>query len=354
MPKFLRVIIEILDGTPAVYGDRRRGQSVAELALVTPLLIILLMGLAEIGWFASNYITLLEVTRTGARYGTVQTGDFVPQKWNNSLSDVPPPLSDPPPVPDPNALQRQARICGDVAAVQEVQGFFNLLACVMEQSLDPLTIRENGVDDMVVSAIALQSVDYDEINALNSTWASKLDLLPSGDVPQSYPQVLVVGRWPTNANECNIDATGTPTQGDRDPFDYIKDDFRDNQLVNGEVVYYELEGYDSLDAGNPEHQVGFTWTGQHEITGTGGNCIGSEWSSREIEDLVNGLGFSLDEAQREMLPNQGIVLVEIFWQHELLLKNPVFNPVFTILGDNTTIYVWSVFPVPAVEPHIQY
>ena len=42
-------IFRILDGTPAVYGQYSRGQSLVELALVTPLLIVLLMGLAEIG-----------------------------------------------------------------------------------------------------------------------------------------------------------------------------------------------------------------------------------------------------------------------------------------------------------------
>jgi hypothetical protein len=51
MRKVLRKILEILDGTPAVYGKQKgwNGQSVVELSLVTPILIVLLMGLAEIG-----------------------------------------------------------------------------------------------------------------------------------------------------------------------------------------------------------------------------------------------------------------------------------------------------------------
>jgi len=56
-------IIQLLDGTPAVYGKRQSGQSVVELALITPILIILLAGLVEIGWFANNYLNLLDVTR---------------------------------------------------------------------------------------------------------------------------------------------------------------------------------------------------------------------------------------------------------------------------------------------------
>src|SRR5690349_11950270 len=82
-------IFQILDGTPAVYGQYSRGQSLAELALVTPILIVLLMGLAEIGWFANNYLILLETTRVGARYGAVQTGDTAPTSWDNAVSLLP-------------------------------------------------------------------------------------------------------------------------------------------------------------------------------------------------------------------------------------------------------------------------
>jgi hypothetical protein len=374
MRRLLKTIIEILDGTPAVYGDRRRGQSVAELALVTPLLIILLMGLVEIGWFASNYISLLEVTRTGARYGTVQTGDFSPTEWNNNYS-VFPPLQPAPPAPPiiytPDELIRaQARNCGDVLRDERFQGFFNLLTCVMLQSMDPLELRTNGHDDMVVSTFALQAVKRSEMQAVDTitpatNWTPSLDKSLIATIPQEERQVLVVGRWPVNANECNYDAAGNPAQDEdtRDPFDYIQDPAParnwkplDAALPDAENnrIYYELLGWDPFDTGNPENQVGFVYYGQHFISNSNGKCTGSEWSDREVENLMNGVGFSLTAVQRENLPNQGVVLVEVFWQHELLLKNPVFNPVFTILGNDTTIYVWSAFPVPAVEPHIRF
>lgn len=376
MRKLIKIILEILDGTPAVYGDRRRGQSVAELALVTPLLIVLLMGLAEVGWFASNYIALLEVTRTGARFGTVQTGNFSPLAWNNAFSEVPPPVP-PAPDPDPYATVRGARNCGDVQSVQNKAGFFNLLACVMVQSMDPLTLRDdNGEDDIVVSAFALLSVDRDEVATVpvvGPGWATSLEgsLFPPAEIPINQRQVLVAGRWPTNTNECNVDpSTGNPIQGvDRDPFDYIKDNqwnyiLRDAAQPDGpdNRILYEVAGdaaghvagIDSINATSPEHQIGFSWFGQHTISYSNGHCIGSEWSVRDVENLMNGFGFELNPEQRSLLPSQGMVMVELFWQHELLLKNPVFNPVFTMLGDRTTIYVWSAFPIPAVEPHIQF
>ncbi|MBZ0288548.1 MAG: hypothetical protein K8I30_13105, partial [Anaerolineae bacterium] len=73
---------------------------------------------------------------------------------------------------------------------------------------------------------------------------------------------------------------------------------------------------------------------------------------KEMEALMNLPAFSLLNPQRQNLPNQGVVLVEMFWQHELLLKNPVFNPVWTILGDNTTVSVWAAFPLSTTEPRL--
>jgi hypothetical protein len=51
-----------------------------------------------------------------------------------------------------------------------------------------------------------------------------------------------------------------------------------------------------------------------------------------------------------MLPNQGIVIVEMHWQHRLLLNLPFF----TALGDLPVINVWAAFPLPTVEPYIVF
>jgi hypothetical protein len=47
------------------------------------------------------------------------------------------------------------------------------------------------------------------------------------------------------------------------------------------------------------------------------------------------------------------VLVEMFWQHEMLLQFPVFNPVVAAFGGDETpqISVWAAFPMPSVEPN---
>jgi hypothetical protein len=62
--------------------------------------------------------------------------------------------------------------------------------------------------------------------------------------------------------------------------------------------------------------------------------------------------------QREYVPSQGIVLVELHWKHETISQfvglAPVLSPVFAILGTNTTVSVWAAFPLPTVEPRIKF
>lgn len=384
MQKYLKKILQILDGTPAEYGLRSRGQSVAELALVTPILIVLIMGLVEIGWFANNYLILLEATRTGARFGTVQTGQNSPLMWNNQASLVPDrikpgfnPLDPDPRVED---LRRGVRSCDDVARDPKYEGFYSLLNCVVRQSMNPLEIKlpdiEKSIrypDDIVISAFALQLIDPRDnfFNQLNREVLGKTNgelLAQVTGIDKDMPRVMVVGRYPTNANECTVSNDGGSFAWEsRDPFDYIVNGRRDYTLrkdpdtgfdlnnIEENRIYYELPGY---DAEAFERQRGFAYLGQHHIgtaTGPNANCIGSEWTSSEVEQLINLPNFNLDDAnKRSRLATMGMVLVEMFWQHDLLLKNPVFNPVFTILGPNTTIYVWAAFPVPAVEPRIRF
>lgn len=365
MRKLLRKFIYILDGTPAVYGNQSRGQSVVELALITPLLIVLIMGLVEIGWFANNFLILLEATRTGARFGTVQTGNTSPLVWDNNASYVPgkfgaDPINDP--------LRTKIRDCRQVANrnAAELQRFYPLIACVVMQSMTPLEFRfvdtdttdtETVHDDIIVSVFSLQLINPNDVPSSPVNLRSQLAQMAG---LSGLPQVLVVGRYPTNANECNVDALGNPREDIRDPFDYIKNNVRDSNPADSVLPaeqrrYYELTGIDVLNTGNQatwERQRGFAVTGNHAIQGTG--CIGSEWDLNEVQDLMNLPGFFLKDDQRARLPSMGMVLVELFWRHELLLKNPVFNPVWTVLGDRTTLSVWAAFPVPAAEPRIRF
>lgn len=49
----------------------KRGQSLVEIALVLPALIILFLGIAEVGFFLFSHVQVANAARAGARYGTL-------------------------------------------------------------------------------------------------------------------------------------------------------------------------------------------------------------------------------------------------------------------------------------------
>jgi hypothetical protein len=388
MRRVLLKIIHILDGTPAVYGKRQRGQSVVELALVTPILIFMFAGLVEIGWFANNYLNLLDVTRAGARRATTFTDLYSPLEWDNQNSLVPNSMltgnyqtTDDLATQNGDNITRSQRRQFDPSTGQCIrseamtgQGFYNNVVCIMLQSMPPLVLRDNEQDDIVISAFGLARVDPGNPNAATGQpWIGPNRPLRNSDgTPSALPQVLVAGRYPTNANECDVglNAGGSPIVQPwepRDPFDFNENNQIDltnpdgaanpPQVLNDYNEIWEPEtryGFDlrASAVATAEKQVGFSWFGNREIPQTG--CIGSTWRMIDVERLLNLPSYNLnDVGQRRLLPGQGVVLVEMFWQHRLLLNLPVFTYLLQF-GNDPVISVWSAFPLPAVEPYIAF
>lgn len=384
------------------------------MAFIIPLLAIMIAGIVEIGWFANRYLTLLEVTRVGARAGTVLTGEFSPLNWNELASAHPvvhlraygAAAADIP------AESQQYRDCN---LVTTRTGFYNFIACTMLNSFEPLrlagrapTSTDNAVklirdrqgnvidtipfpDDIVISVFATQAINnanpgsitlpslatdarqYQLAVALYSRTYNFEAIPATAGRFRPGPQVIVVGRYPKRANECNVyDDNGTrvvvPGQ---DPFDYIPNNGRDAILVAGQPRFIELEGMDP----NPtylqqaEAQLGFVWTAQKLRTdlmnaGRPALCWGSDFDSADVEALINLPTFIDDDPpgvapwnlRRAAIPSNGIVIVEMFWQHEPLLRFPFVEPIIAAFGDvnNIVISAWASFPVPAAEPNIIY
>lgn len=391
MYKLVKTILHILDGTPAVYGKRQSGQSVVELALITPILIIMLAGLTEIGWFANNYLNLLDVTRAGARRATTFTDQLDPLQWDNTASLIPNAwIASPYEMPenttngmDTDRLRSRnydvsTGLCTEtVTNFFDAIGFYDSVICIMLRSMPPLVMDQtNEVDDIVISAFGLARVNPADNDPNDPGGSDPAWLGANRPIAADIPQMVVVSRYPPNANECDVtlNSSGTATLSPlepRDPFDFNENNKIDvTSLITGidpslQVIneYDEVfgdVGYPGYDAtgttvANAEKHVGFSWFGQHVIPGT--QCIGSEWTMNEIERLMNLPNFSLDspygagdQSRREMLPNQGVVIVEMFWQHKLLLNLPFF----TALGELPVISVWAAFPLPTVEPYIVF
>jgi hypothetical protein len=464
MRKIIKKLIRILDGTPQAYGKKEGGQSVVEIALVTPLLIIMLAGLVEIGWFARNYLQLMEGSRVGARRGATLQEEFSPTQWNEnaSLFHLAPNDHDPEYLTLPvgnydqpgtqlylQALRQNSRACpprpDDTANFEPSQvGFYNLVLCQILDTLDPLEINlDNDIDDIVISVFSILVVDNRPITAGGDIDLASTFTIQNGEFDQTGHIAVVVGRWPTTANECNVwfpkagggspvlfDGSNISAIYERDPFDYydqvnvgnsygvnVEDVFGDHDnnpstpnirvgtypleladfdptLINnrGEMGAWVSPGWDdyrSADIRNREMVRGFAYTGQRRVYGItrffGGveyelQCWGSDKDVAWVQERLNNDGFVLSTAeidamrsgpggpnfcrdgdgtycdQREFLPNNGIVLVEIYWQHQLLLQDmPVFSPVYNFLNDEqTTIEVWAAFPTVTVIPEVRY
>jgi hypothetical protein len=391
MHKLAKRIIWILDGTSAEYGDKQKGQALVETALFTPILIVLLMGLVEMGWYTNNYLILLEVSRVSARFGTVLTLNNDPIAWerrdvtyedgSNTIliptreGTLPPDsyVSDDPSengkvisgrnVADSNSAASQTRDCSFA------EGFYEAIICLATDSLNPLEIplflpddEPGNREDIIVSVFTTNLVPDPTNPDLEPTEQGNLatigDNKPFRDSSQSQefrdsapdgnpdaPQIMVTGRYPSNANECASDH--------RDPFDINNNNVMDEFELDGNrrTITTGDPAYLLLDPSTNEGQRGFAYTGRWENPAEPG-CYGSMWNIRRMESLVNLRGVGLNSEQMVQLPDQqAFVLVEISYLHELLLDFPAFSPLYNLLGgeDGAYISVWAAFPVPSAE-----
>lgn len=492
-----RMLLRTLDGTPQLtpqasaeaeaetgQSRRQRGQSLVELAFITPILALLVAGIMEVGWYANNVLILMEVTRVGARSGTILAGEFSPLAWNQQATLTEPALQADCAarnVNEADCISEDPGLRDTIARFRDCDnlepGFYNFIACNMIRSMEPLNIKRGDKvlvdragneirripypDDIVISVFALQHINNEnpddvqtEIEANYNAYYAAPDTedgifafqraqrleqayrqtywldenlgrhvtdlgyttITIGDRYPDGHQVVVVGRYPTNANECNIisdpgdvesflvelpsyeDYTTTPTDDPTDapsydvtvdkwdPFDYITNvpnpPAQDTPLAGSRTTqaFIELDGYDIVTSPQDgEYQRGFSWTGQNCARRAPNSretclCTGSEWDVIRLEQVMNINEFirgrvefgttelnNLNE-QRSYLPSQGLVLVEMFWMHDLLLNFPLLAPVInafsTVAGEgdpeNIQISTWAAFPVPLVEPNIVY
>lgn len=66
----LQIIKIVKEKTHLFPPDRQRGQSIVELAIITPLLLLLLLGMVEVGAILRNYLVLAAANREAARFAS--------------------------------------------------------------------------------------------------------------------------------------------------------------------------------------------------------------------------------------------------------------------------------------------
>jgi hypothetical protein len=315
-----RRFLAILDGTPT----GTRGQSLVELTLTLPVLLIMLLGLTEIGWYANNYLTLLDVVREAGRFGATRD----PMIWVDGeeknyhrmdceeLSDKfdKKPFENNTNWPGPDLSGYGYGIRGE-----RLIGYYDGVACSVIGNMAPLEF-DDLKDDIAVSVFQYHVIDP--------------------GTPDAY--IKIVGRLPARTNEC---------QGDDlfDPFDW-----KGSVDVNGHVMGNGSGSDQDEDAGRYDAEWdnvrGYVFRGNHLSKSGGGTCLGSEFSTADIEEMLDFKDNPDRIRKMEQATDFGLVLVEIFWTHKQLLGLPWMN--LGPIEEGSLIHVWTFFPVSAAEPDL--
>jgi hypothetical protein len=311
----LRKALAILDGAPA----GTRGQSLVELTLTLPILLVMLLGLTEIGWYADHYLTLLDVVREAGRRGATQDPTVWPdgaEKFYQRMDcDTLPdfynklPYENQTTWPGPD-LSAWGYRDGDESI--DTYGYYDDVACTVIRNMAPLEFNDE-TDDIVISVFS-----YFVLNR---------------GTPSAH--VRIYGRYPARANECQND-------DQYDPFDWNHDGLGGS--ANEDPGLFD-SGWDNVR--------GYVFRGNHQNDyGASVKCLGSEYSTVDVEKMLDFEG-DPDRARKiDRVRNNGVILVEIFWDHHQLFGLPWFN--FGPLENAQTIHVWVFFPVTAAEPDLNF
>jgi hypothetical protein len=252
----IRGILKVLDGQPS----RVRGQGLVELALTTPLMILLILGVTEIGFLANNMLTLMDTVREAsrravtldprswtpgaARWGERMDCDWATNKFSLTLGNAPAANRD-----SAGEWRGVNRLPGytksgtvvidsNTGATQELPDktsydFFDAVACYAISILSPLEFNDDetsGQDDIIVSVVSYATMDYSATGPYGSgnpiapgygpAISTARQTLVSSDPTKAY-EVTVTGRWPLENRFCTSTPAGTGEFDDyRDPFDY--------------------------------------------------------------------------------------------------------------------------------------
>src|SRR5258707_2478164 len=273
MRQTLSKIIKILDGQPT----GKRGQSMVEMALTRPLLILMILGFVEIGFFANDYLILLDAIRSASRYavnldpttwpypeahnvnrmdcdvdanapaGSSIYSQYPGEKlYDPSSPDGPygqraDPAAIPAGFPIANGPRGWQLMAGHPSLparsdfyknTDATYGFFDAVACQVIVSMAPLHLQDYldptthkdlasasdatlpmSKDDIVVSAISYEKMNYNTVGCTGSACAA-------GPTSHGGYWVTVTGRWPIESRYCkNVGGDS------RDPFDYLRSDY---------------------------------------------------------------------------------------------------------------------------------
>jgi hypothetical protein len=340
MKQFAQRFVSMLDSKPP---RGARGQSLVELALTAPLLFLMVIGTAEIGFLANNYLIALDAVREGGRYAVVgnplawqtnpNAADGDPETRKQNRADCETTISDPGatlfhinradrdtargfPSPSAHPALNGYSAGGETATL----GFYDGAACQVVAALDPLFF-DYTTDDIVISVVAYANrcAQWDPLNQA----ACFADWDGNRQIPVGTHTLEVTGRWPLSNRKCPSDV--------RDPFN-----------IGGALVPV---------AGQTNNDIrGYIMTGNQTTPG----CVGSRFYVGNAGDttefnLTYRMNSLPDSLVQKSVPGGAMVIVELYWTHHLLFDFPPFS-FFKGPTGGVAFSVYMMFPVTAAEP----
>ncbi|MCS6870604.1 MAG: pilus assembly protein [Anaerolineae bacterium] len=380
MRRALRQLINVLDGKP----NAAKGQSLVESALTFPILLLMVLGLAELGFAMNYYLTMLDLVREAGRRGAnlspVFWDDNDTRNYNRLDCDTEPTTF--------NIISNQNRrrprgpsdAYGYTTGPEGEFGFFDGIACQIITSMPPMEFEdlrpwegsgdappsnpnrsaEFTKNDIVVSAFSYVTMDFSRPEYSIGQIGSR--------VPSNRLYVRITGRYPRDNRYC---VTANGSGDERDPFDYKTPDLY-LTWRNGRPADLDELGY-GIPTDDPRYNRarenittqsqgirGFVFTGNSIGTANSSNasdyCIGSRFTVQEVEDRLNA-SLSAQGLERYR-PSGGLVLVEMFWQYHPRFFQPIvalfggsgfFAGADGSLENDPVFHVFAFFPAPGAQ-----
>ncbi|RME08332.1 MAG: pilus assembly protein [Anaerolineae bacterium] len=123
--------------------QRLRGQSFVELALILPVLLMMIAGLVEVGFYVYSYLTALELTREAARFASLR---------------------------DPFALDVVGSTLPDDACSDSVLHYYFDTACIiLDTGFNPTLPLDKSIDDVTISVLTISG------NVVTNRWPADGD-----------------------------------------------------------------------------------------------------------------------------------------------------------------------------------
>lgn len=305
-------------------AKKSRGQSLVEVSLFLPLLLMMLGGLVEFGFALNQYLNALDAAREAARYSSDGDPDIRAFCYDGDDDDL---------LDDQDALISDAIDDGCPGGIAQYGDYRD--DEILEKFPDPnwpISIYK-GTSDFYGQAafIALQTIKPVPLNPERDDVVISVFRILSG---------TVVGRWPNCDPDGTVDCprdppTYTETLGEWHLFGFGTDE----NCANGFDDDSDGVPDDGCDGGPPQEGPTVDWSCDRNPV-ISPACHPSRITMADVATVL----------QNHMdAPNSAAIAVEIFFAYDQVLKLPWITP---FVPDPIQMHTYTIAPVPAAEPSL--